>query len=86
MRVRWESRLFVLIKERAMDGALEFDKQGRESNSNKANTGFHNKFASARGTIFFPPFLCSHKERGSPTQRSCKAKLFFPYFLVAARK
>jgi len=42
VRVRWESRLFVFLQERAMDGALEFDEHGRESNSNKAKTGFHN--------------------------------------------
>ena len=42
VRVRCESWLFEFIKERAMDGALEFDEHGRESNSNKAKTGFHN--------------------------------------------
>jgi len=26
------------------------------------------------GRFSFPPFLCSYKERGSPTQLSCKAK------------
>ena len=35
-----------------MDGALEFDEHGRESNSNKANNGFHNKIAPASGDSF----------------------------------
>ena len=52
MRVRWESRLFVFLQERAMDGALEFDEHGRESNSNKAKTGFHNTIAHASGGSF----------------------------------
>ena len=35
-----------------MDGALEFDEHGRESNSNKAKTGFHNTIAHASGGSF----------------------------------
>jgi len=35
-----------------MDGALEFDEQGRESNSNMANNGFHNQVAPASGDSF----------------------------------
>ena len=35
-----------------MDGALEFDEHGRESNSNKAKTGFDNRLAPATGDDF----------------------------------
>jgi hypothetical protein len=37
-----EKKLFVLTKVRAMDGTLEFDEHGRESNSHKAKTYFSN--------------------------------------------
>jgi hypothetical protein len=35
-----------------MDGALEFDEQGRESNSNKAKASFHNMVAPVSGDSF----------------------------------
>jgi hypothetical protein len=35
-----------------MDGALEFGEQGRESNSNKAKTSFHNRIAPESGDDF----------------------------------
>ena len=48
-----------------MDGALEFDEQGRESNSNKANNGFHNKIAPAAGGRFsLPTFFVRTKKVG----------------------
>jgi hypothetical protein len=40
--MRWKSKLFVFTKVRAMDGTLEFDEHGRESNSHKAKTYFSN--------------------------------------------
>ena len=45
-----------------MDGALEFDEQGRESNSNKAKTGFLNKIALATGKHFFAYFLVATRK------------------------
>ena len=52
MRVRCESLAFVSISVRATDGALEFDEQGGESNSNRAKPGFHNRIAPATGDDF----------------------------------
>jgi len=62
VQVRCEDRLFGSIKERAMDGALEFDEHGRESNSNKANTGFHNRLHTQRGEHFFAYFLVATRK------------------------
>jgi hypothetical protein len=64
VRVRWEGRLFELIKERAMDGALEFAEQGCESNSNQAKTGFSNMIAHATGEAFLCLLSCCDKKVG----------------------
>jgi hypothetical protein len=45
-----------------MDGALEFDEQGSESNSNKANNGFLNSVAPASGEAFLCLLSCCDKK------------------------
>ncbi|MGD8785301.1 MAG: hypothetical protein PVG75_12735 [Thioalkalispiraceae bacterium] len=81
MRVRWESWLFVLNqtarhgegetggRETGLGhGALEFDEHGRESNSNKAKTGFPNTLAPASGERFsLTTFFVRTKKVGRPS-------------------